>query len=46
MANHRSRQLLYGKPREVQAYDQVFMLKTLRCPTRVASVPLRVSTSE
>ena len=46
MANRRSRQLLYGKPPEVHAYDQVFMLKTLRCPARVASVPLRVATSE
>lgn len=29
---------LYGKPREVLAYDQVFMLKTLRCPVRVVWV--------
>ncbi len=30
--------LLYGKSREVLAYDQVFMLKTLRCPVRVVWV--------
>jgi hypothetical protein len=29
---------LYGKFREVHAYDQVFMLKTLRCPVRVVWV--------
>ena len=29
---------LYGKSREVLAYDQVFMLKTLRCPVRVVWV--------
>jgi hypothetical protein len=29
---------LYGKPREVLAYEQVFMLKTLKCPVRVVWV--------
>ncbi len=29
---------LYGKSREVFAYDQVFMLKTLKCPVRVVWV--------
>jgi len=29
---------LYGKTREVFAYDQVFMLKTLKCPVRVVWV--------
>ncbi|MCP4407518.1 MAG: transposase [Gammaproteobacteria bacterium] len=29
---------LYGKRREVWAYDQVLMLKTLRCPVRVVWV--------
>ena len=30
--------LLYGKQREVRAYDQIFMLKNLRCPVRVVWV--------
>ena len=30
--------MLYGKQREVPAYDQVFMLKNLRCPVRVVWV--------
>jgi hypothetical protein len=29
---------LYGKPREVRAYDRVVMLKNLRCPVRVVWV--------
>lgn len=29
---------LYGKSREVLAYEQVFMLKTLKCPVRVVWV--------
>ena len=29
---------LYGKEREIQAYSQVVMLKTLRCPVRVVWV--------
>ncbi len=29
---------LYGKVRQVMAYDQVFMLKTLKCPVRVVWV--------
>ena len=29
---------LYGKQREVLAYDQVIMLKNLRCPARVVWV--------
>ncbi len=29
---------LYGKPRDVLAYEQVFMLKTLKCPVRVVWV--------
>ena len=29
---------LYGKPREVLVYDQVVMLKNLRCPARVVWV--------
>jgi hypothetical protein len=29
---------LYGKLRQVMAYDQVFMLKTLKCPVRVVWV--------
>jgi len=29
---------LYGKPREVLAYEHVFMLKTLKCPVRVVWV--------
>jgi hypothetical protein len=30
--------MLYGKQRDVLAYDQVFMLKNLRCPVRVVWV--------
>ncbi|WP_139113760.1 transposase, partial [Acidithiobacillus thiooxidans] len=29
---------LYGKAREIRAYDQVCLLKTLRCPVRVVWV--------
>lgn len=29
---------LYGKPRDVLAYEQVFMLRTLKCPVRVVWV--------
>ncbi|WP_077273100.1 transposase, partial [Acidithiobacillus thiooxidans] len=29
---------LYGKAREIRAYDQIFLLKTLRCPVRVVWV--------
>ncbi len=29
---------LYGKPREVLAYEKVFMMKTLKCPVRVVWV--------
>ena len=29
---------LYGKPRDVLAYEQVFILKTLKCPVRVVWV--------
>jgi hypothetical protein len=34
----RYRVYLYGKSREVLAYQQVFMLKTLKCPVRVVWV--------
>jgi SRSO17 transposase len=34
----RHRVYLYGKSREVLAYQQVFMLKTLKCPVRVVWV--------
>ncbi|MBN6743474.1 hypothetical protein JKG47_24070, partial [Acidithiobacillus sp. MC6.1] len=30
--------MIYGKQRDVRAYDQVFMLKNLRCPVRVVWV--------
>ncbi|WP_459918319.1 transposase [Desulfocicer niacini] len=29
---------LYGKTREVQAFSQIFMLKTMKCPVRVVFV--------
>jgi len=29
---------LYGKPRQVLAYKQIFMLKTLKCSVRVVWV--------
>ena len=33
---------LYGKPRDVLAYERVFMLKTLKCPVRVVWVYRKV----